>query len=278
MSVENNTHILPLLCRHVCRHYKHGIRMITSVNRHLMLCLLLWLPHSGVIADPLSENFTAIYTLSKGVMELGHTTRTLTIGNNGERTFESVTKASGLARLISDGEVIERSRWNMVENYPRPLDYTYKNTAGKKDRNIKLLFDWQKNIITNIINGDPWKMKLQPGIQDKLLYQLSLMVDLQGGKKTLEYHVADGGKVKIYEARIVGKKVIETELGKFNTVVVQRKSSSRTTTFWCSPELNYLPVLIRQEKTGGGSIEASLSKLTGLGYVPRVNSRNENEE
>ena len=234
----------------------------------LLFFLLPWLlVKSALAADTLPDSFTATYAVNKGVITLAYITRSLKSLGNGEYQFESLSKPSALARMITDGDVLERSTWRMIDNYPRPEIYYYKNTTKRK-REVKLLFDWKSKKVTNIINGDPWKMELDPGVQDKLLYQLTLMLDLSRNEQKLEYQVADGGSIKVYSASIIGKKTIQTEVGKFDTVAVQRKSSSRTTTFWCAPRLDYLPIVIEHLTSSGGHLEARLIDIKGFNYTP----------
>ena len=150
----------------------------------------------------------------------------------------------------------------------RPLEYTYQNTDVDRKREVKLIFDWPKQTITNVINGDPWQMELVPEVLDKLLYQLSLMIDLADGKKFMQYIVADGGKIKTYQMHVTGEDSVEMELGKFEVLIVTRKGKNRTTTLWCARELNFLPVKILQEKTDGSRIVAELYKIQGINLPP----------
>lgn len=241
---------------------------LSKIRLRILLIFLPWLLlKSSFAANPLPSQFSATYAVNKGILTLAYITRSLKPLDNGEFQFTSLSKPSALARMITGGEVLETSTWRFVKDYPRPETYFYRNTT-KHEREVKLLFDWKEQKVTNIINGDPWKMKLSPGIQDKLLYQLTLMVDLSRGKKTLEYRVADGGSVKDYKATIIGTKTIKTSIGKFDTVVVQRKSSSRTTTFWCAPVLNYLPVVIEHRNHDGGHLEARITDIKGFNYTP----------
>jgi hypothetical protein len=243
-------------------------KQLKFLKYSLLFFILSFLPfRPALAANPLPDSFSATYAVSKGILTLAYITRTLKPLDNGKYVFESVSKPSALARMITDGEVLEKSIWVYADGYPRPLEYIYKNTTKDHKREVKLLFDWKNKTVTNIINGDPWKMKLTEGVQDKLLYQLTLMIDLSHKHKTLEYHVADGGSLKDYKAHIIGKEVIETEIGKFNTVKVQRKSSSRTTTFWCAQELDYLPVII-EHRTTGGRLKAQITSVKGFNYTP----------
>jgi len=56
--------------------------------------------------------------------------------------------------------------------------YFYERYGGRHNRQVKLIFNWKKLKVTNIINNDLWQMKVPEDTIDKLLYQLILMSDL----------------------------------------------------------------------------------------------------
>lgn len=219
----------------------------------------------SLAAEPAAlPEFSAIYTLSKGNIKIGETTRTLTINNSGANIFESITRPAGLGRLFASGDVTERSEWIYYEGRPRPVTYTYLDSSRKQERNVQLKFDWNKNRVTNTINGDPWKMELFPGTHDKLIYQIRLMIDLPSASGHLDYSVADGGKLKEYRLDILGPETIKTKLGVFEAIRIQRISGERVTTFWCVKDLRYLPVRIEQRKGKKSPITAALTSVQGL--------------
>lgn len=222
---------------------------------------------SPPVTMPLTS-FTAVYTLKKSGFNIGETRRTLTMGNDNRHVFESITRPTGIARLLTGGQVVERSEWrysqNQRQNQLQPLQYTFINTSRSKERNVHLLFDWQAHSVTNTINGAPWQMPLPDNTQDKLLYQLQLMVDLRREQRALNYPVADGGKLKYYNLETLGEETIRTPLGTFDTVRIRRVHGKRKTTLWCARQLNYLPVRIEQRKGDDSPINAILKSVKGL--------------
>jgi len=49
---------------------------------------------------------------------------------------------------------------------------------------------------------------------------------------------------------VIGREMVPTPLGHFETLKVQRLGDQRETTLWCAPALHYLPVRIEQENRG----------------------------
>ncbi|MGD8568174.1 MAG: DUF3108 domain-containing protein [Gammaproteobacteria bacterium] len=226
----------------------------------VLFYLGLWHGPSA-IAEP--ATFTAKYDVSKGIMAVGSTVRILRHHGNGRYVFESVTKPGGIARLFTSGKVVERSLWEWQNDKIVPREYVYVNSGDQK-RNVKLIFDWDENEVTNIINGDPWTMELESDTLDKLIYQLAIMYDLEEGHKNLVYRVADGGTMKTYNMKIEGEERLVMELGVFNTVKVVRKTKNREITMWCARELRYLPVKIQQRRPDDSAVTARLVEISGI--------------
>ncbi|WP_455203310.1 DUF3108 domain-containing protein [Kaarinaea lacus] len=231
---------------------------------YLIAIIVFLVSGAATAASPLPEQFTAHYQISKGALTVGETVRKLTPTKNGQFIFHSETNAKGIASLVSDAHVEEQSTWHYHDGLPKPVEYIYKNSTAKKIRDVRLLFDWEKQRVTNIINGDPWNMALVPELLDKLLFQLKLMQDLSGGVKTFNYKVADGGHIKDYVVEEINKETINIDLGVFSTTVLRRTTKHRTTTWWCAKELHFLPIIIQQISADGSRVIATLSKLEGL--------------
>lgn len=235
----------------------------------IVFCLLLSVTHTLALASDSPVLFNAKYEVSKGIMSIGTTVRSVEKTKDGHYKFESVSKPGGVAKLFTSGKVRETSIWQWQEQQFIPIFYHYKNSGNSK-REVKLDFDWEGMEVTNTINGDPWKMSVETGTLDKLLYQLKLMHDLQQGQTTFSYHVADGGKLKTYDIKVTGEQVIELEIGTFNTVVVEYKKNDRVTTMWCAKELQYFPVRIEQQKEEDSAVTADLVKLNGINIPDSV--------
>lgn len=229
----------------------------------LLAAVLLLVTPSPSFSEAFPEQFSTTYILSKGIINFGETTRTLKPVGDGKFVYESYTVAIGIFSWLLKGHIMERSLWDYHDNTLRPLEYIYEKVGGKQ-RDAKLIFNWSNNTVTNTINTEVWSMDIPPGTQDKLLYQLSIMHDLELGKREMTYSVADGGKLKIYHIVTVGEEELETPLGKLHTVKVTRIGDSRKTTMWCASKLRYLPVKIEQEEKNEGRLVAMISKVEGI--------------
>ena len=225
-----------------------------------------------VTANPLPQDFRASYTFTRNGMRVGEVKRSLRATSDGMYIYESVSEATGFMSLFINDKIIERSTWAYVKDKPQPLQYIYIRSGGKKKRNVKLSFDWAQGIVINTINNDPWQMPVPPDTQDKLVYQLTLMLDLRTGAKDLYYTIADGGKLKDYAFTVVGEETVDTPLGKLGAIKIQRVDDKRNTTIWCAKALNYLPVRIEQDEKDNSRLTMLIKNVTGLPIAPATSS------
>jgi len=135
-----------------------------------------------------------------------------------------------------------------------PIEYQYNRKGVGKNREDRLTFNWQKNTAS----FDETEYNIAPGTLDKLLYQVQMREDLMAAKKevwpVMHYQIADRNRLREYEFEITGEEIIETPIGKFNTVRATRirRDSDRITTFWMAPEYDFLLVRLKQIKDKDG--------------------------
>ncbi|MGE0372432.1 MAG: DUF3108 domain-containing protein [Gammaproteobacteria bacterium] len=215
----------------------------------LLLCLVL--PPPAPAADLPVRTFTARYDFTANRLLVARMERSLRAEGDGRYVFESKSEAAGMLSVLFSDNIGESSLWDLADGRLRPLKYQYHHTGRKQaERHAVLDFDWKKGVVTNRINNDPWTMKVPTGALDKLLYQYALMRDLQAGRKTLSYDIADGGELKTYVFARMGSESIATPLGRLQAEKLQRIHGSRRTVIWCAAALDYLPVRIEQHKDG----------------------------
>ena len=219
--------------------------------------------------------FKANYNVVKDGLPIAKSRRSLIQLDDSVFVFESETQSVGVAKFFSNAHVYERSHWLISDGQVRPNKYVYQNRNHEKKRNVELLFDWNKNTITNIINGSPWTMSTVPGVKDKLSYQAQLMLDLEKNptQSAFNYPVADGGRIKSFsllaqanESLVIGDKT-------YPTVKIVRKAKGKTTTFWCAKDLRYLPIKIMQYSKNGDSVTATMEDVELLPMRPPLTSQ-----
>jgi hypothetical protein len=200
-------------------------------------------------AENITTPFTAEYDVIRNGNKIGERTHALHKRENGY-LFEARTHTTGLAALLIPGEVTERSFWLLNNNHVQPQRYEYLDSSDSS-RTTRLQFDWQRRHVTNRVGNEAWGMDIPVDTQDKFGYMLALMHDLQHGNTVPEYQVADGGRLKTYRFVSKGKVLLDTALGKLETIKLQRiraDKKNRKVFIWCAPSLGYLPVKIERHK------------------------------
>ena len=224
------------------------------------LLLLLAFTSLAARADA-PKPFTATYTLAMGKMSVGAMVRKLVLGANHAYEFSSTVEATGIAAMFQDGRIVETSRGTLVDGRPRPGRYDY-DPGGKKKRALGVVLDWKAGTLTTRYKGRETQTSLQPGLLDKLVYQLALMGDLAAGG-TLNYSVADSNGITEYALARRGEERIVTPAGTFDTTRIERVNgnSKRHTVLWCAPKLGHLPVKIEHREKDGKTTTALLQRL-----------------
>ncbi len=238
-----------------------------SAKKYLFLLhLLLYIP-ACLAGNAIPGFFEAHYALYHNDIEIGRIKRHFYAGEDGNYVFHSETKTTGLISFFRKDHIIEISHWQFIDDHFKPLHYKYQRTGGKKDRDVEISFNWSTGNIINRVNDSTWHMKTEPGILDKLLYQLTIMSDLKVGIVPDRYTIADGGKIKQYIFTHIADEVIKTPLGEFKTIKLSRQklNSDRKTFLWCAHDLDFLPVKVVNVEKKGGLTTAIINTLNGLG-------------
>jgi hypothetical protein len=217
----------------------------------LLFCAVLAAGSSAATEPVRLSGFSADYQLTHGNFSVGEAHVSLHPGSDGVFDYRRESRTTGLVALFRKDHISETSRWRFAGDTIQPLQYDYRRT-GKKPRNVRVVFDWEKRRVRNALEGDSWGMTIPEGTLDKLVVQLAVMLDLQRRRDTLEYPIADGGHLKTWRFERLGEETLETPAGRFRAIKIkrQRDDRKRTTYLWCAPELNYLPVRIDQEEKG----------------------------
>lgn len=229
------------------------------------LCLILLLAQTEAISHEGLSPFSAQYELTRNGSKIGETHISLTAQADQKFIYEVRTTPTGILGWLTNARLRERTFWERQNNHLRPLEYIYQRVIGRSRRNVRLTFDWQRGIVQNNVEGKTWSMEVPEGTLDKLLVQLALMLDLQAQSNNLEYRVADGGKLKTYRFKVIGRERLTTPLGTLDTLKIERRqeSNERHTVLWCAPALRYLPVRVDQHENDD-HLSMSIQSVRGL--------------
>lgn len=230
-----------------------------------LVILLYWtLAYPGMAAehDQRLLPFTAEYELTRNGIAVGRTQVSLELLPDGVYLYRASTAPNPVLALLRTDRIREESRGRMVQGRPRPDRYLYRREGSDIERHLELEFDWTDQRVRNIERSSTWSMQVPKGTLDKLVQQLVFTLDLKNGRKTASYPVADGGRLKEYSYRTLGKETLSTRLGRFDTLKVNRAKDQGATdyTLWLAPALGFRPVRILR-RHGGSQYRMELVEL-----------------
>lgn len=221
--------------------------------------LILFLSLPALASTVELKPYRAVYTnkVDATISFSGEATRELKQLNDG--TWELSVEASAMMANIREATHITQQDDQLL-----PLRYDYHRRILTRNRTAQLRFDWDAGYVTTDIDDKPWRMAIEPGIHDKLSYQLQMPADIAAGKSTLSYQVADGGQMQTYRFNVTEEDLVDTPAGQFKAIRVERdrgENAGRETLIWFAPELDYLVVRLEQVEPNGNRFTLLLKKI-----------------
>jgi hypothetical protein len=148
------------------------------------------------------------------------------------------------------GAILEKSYFTVTpEGTIRSQQYNYEKKVLLNRRDISTVFDWSTRRATT--TGDKTNTApLVGGEFDNLNYLLAIRCDLMAGKTDMYYPTVDENGTDTLEFKTAGEEVLDTRLGKLDTIIVKRvrNNSNRSTTLWFAKNKDYLMVKLLQEE------------------------------
>lgn len=215
---------------------------------------------------PVLQPFTAEYAVKYSSISVGDTRLELRRdAEPGQWAVESRANASGLARLIASGTVLQRSWFVVADGVVRPLRFRFNDGMDRTAEDVSLDFDWAAGRVLGVAKGEPVDMPIVPNAQDPVSIQIATMVALMGGAQPGEIPLIEGPRVKRYAYTFERAERVETAAGTYDTLVYRsaREGSDRETQLWLAPSLGYLAVRMEQQRKGRRLFSMILKR-----YVP----------
>ena len=223
------------------------------------------------------EDFTAEYTIYKGVVKMGSLTRSLSLSKANDYVYDSRMSTSGIASLFARRSVHETSSGRFNGDRFVPHSYAYDKNNGEKK--FQLRFDYDNNQVARADSEGKWQTQMPEIVFDKLVYQLQFMIDLARPQppNPLHYEIADKNRLKHYQVDVLPPEVVQTPYGEFEAVRLERvkSGSKKRTTVWCAERLGWLPVKVEYRDKKGGIVNAVLKNVDGIALKPSMQQTSE---
>lgn len=237
----------------------------------VVFAIVTALPGTAALAEMLQAEdiapFEVVYNVGNNVIMAG--SATLALEQEGERwRYELSTRPTGVFKLTGRGRISETSIFDVVAIEGgaeiRPRSYSFRQDE-ERQRSVDALFDWNAGSLEFQRRGKNATVALDSPVHDRLSVTLAVMNALRHDVEQAEFKVFDNGKLKNMRFTNEGLEVLDTSMGKIETLRVKGENadgSSRTSITWFAPSFDYVPIQLEQRKRGKLVARMSLSKLS----------------
>jgi hypothetical protein len=215
----------------------------------------------------------AEYLLTRDGLPFGVMTMELAVDAQGGYCYKARTEPHAAVALMRQalelGDSVsqtEESVGRLEAGRYRPREYHFRREGTAAGRGLDLTFDWGRGRADITSEGKPWSMNIPAEAQDKLSVLLALRQDLAVPHEERSYRVADGGRLKTYRFRILGRESIPGPGSEWDTLALERSKDGGEVDYrlWTAPWLHQLPV--RVERDDAGSLYVmELTRIDGAG-------------
>lgn len=243
-------------------------RSAKNLVHHLALtCALTVIPSLGYAQPADFTPFEVEYNVGNNTISAG--SATLKLAKQGDEWVYSLkTKPTGVFKLTGKGKIQEVSVFSIVESSEKlelqPQKYSYRQDSEAR-RSVDAWFDWNENQLTYKRRGKEVTQDFSDPILDRLSVTLAIMDELKKKNfKEIELKVFDSGRVRSMLFVNEGTEIVKSRMGPLETIRVRSKAmtgSTRHTTTWFAPSLDYVPVKIEQYKKDKLVARLTLTKL-----------------
>ena len=219
----------------------------------LFVLLGILRPAAADMTEAVLVPFVAEYDVRYGSMVVGTSRTELSRSSPpGRWIIQSSSTASGFARIIASGTLVQRSAFELVPDGLRPLSYSFDDGTKRTGRDVRLEFDWRANKVRGTAEDEPIEIEASAGLQDAASMQALVLARLRSGAEPGTISMIEKDRIKQYRYALLRRERLKTAIGEFETVVYRsaRDGSDRETISWFAPELGYAVVRAEQRIEG----------------------------
>ncbi len=212
--------------------------------------------------EPRLVPFIADYDVKYGNLSAGSSRTELRRASlPGQWQFESRTTASGLARLIMGGTIVQRSIFQLEAGDLQPLSYRYDDGEKGSEGDVSLDFDWAAGRVQGISEAAAVDIEVEAGLQDAASMQALVLLRLDSGAEPGLIAMIEKDEIKYYRHTLLRRERLKTALGVLDTFVYRsaRDGSSREMLLWYAPALGNVTVQAVQQRRRDGKKLLNLS-------------------
>ncbi|MGO1246034.1 MAG: DUF3108 domain-containing protein [Oceanisphaera sp.] len=178
-----------------------------------------------------------------------------------DRNHDQYQVRFSLAHWLLDVDQKASFRWKDCTATPESFSYKTKYLGTRHEE--RLVFDNNTQMVLYQGKEGDALLPTAEGAFDSVSFFFEARCDLMAGKTSFTYPVVRDDEIKDVTFNVVGEEVINTGIGRFNSLIVQRDrgGSKRQTRFWVAPELDYQLVQISHKESSMLSVTVTLDTL-----------------
>ena len=233
--------------------------MIIRALLALALAALAAVPGAGVASPPASV--AASYDVYQNGLPVAVVQEAFE-NNDAQYRIVSESTPAGLLALFVRTRVKMHSSGAVTPAGLRPEQFDY-GRLDDASKNVSAAFDWPGAQLHLTFDGRNETVALPPGTQDRvsLMYQFMFLPADKFGD--LAFFMTNGKKVEPYRYKLAGAELIDTSLGKLNTLrlVKQREPGDNAVEVWVARDRNFFPVRLLILENDGSKYEQVITRL-----------------
>lgn len=222
---------------------------MTALRTLLMLALCSpWAAHAGNAPDTTGRQDIAPYEAEYSARYSGFPIKAAhSLRRSGEGYELRIEARNFLGKITEEEQFHLDERGAII-----PDNYRHDRSIMRNTRKESMAVDHAGMTVHSSRKGEETRLDFEAGQLGPLSHQLELARDLQEGAEELTYAVIIRGGIRDYRYQRLGEENMDTALGTLRVIKLERvrDNSDRETTLWLAPELNYQPVLLRQNEDG----------------------------
>ena len=201
------------------------------------------------------------YKLSKKNINFA-TSYNILLKNDDKKIFKIKSKSSGIFKLKKDNR-LEESVFLDNDGKITPISYNFHKIQKVKEEKISTIFDLKNNSAYTIKNNKKIEHKNILYALDRLSVQIDFQKKIKSGHFDVEYNVIDKGRIRKYIFSLFNGEIIDTILGKTNTIVIKKiiVRNKRNTLTWYAVDHDFIPVKIEQYRNNSLKFTVKLNKI-----------------
>lgn len=169
--------------------------------------------------------------------------------------------------------------WNACQ--VKAHDYQHEFHGLGIDRQSAISFDWTRHVAIESRGENRRELPIEPGVFDGLNMAMLARCKLRDGARALDLSILYRGERKDVHFVVTGTEKVETVLGTFDALVVERRypQKSRRTRVWVAPALDWFMVRFEHIENAVARGSLLLTDFTIDGKtLPRIKGKHAGDE